>query len=100
MECIRSNLVSVVVNGSPTEEFKAQSGLRQGDPLPPFLFIMVGEALTSLIRKGVEEGFYRRYKVSDTLSYPILQFTDDTILLCCGGRDNRWSLKVILRSFE
>ena len=36
-ECVSTNTTSVIVNGSPTEEFPLKRGLRQGDPLSPFL---------------------------------------------------------------
>ncbi|XP_058784579.1 uncharacterized protein LOC131659399 [Vicia villosa] len=48
----------VLVNGSPTKEFVVEKGLRQGDPLSPFLFVLVTEALTGLVRKSMELGEY------------------------------------------
>jgi hypothetical protein len=39
MECVSPALASVFVNGSPTEEFHFGRGQRQGNPLPPFLFL-------------------------------------------------------------
>ena len=43
---------AILVNRSPTFEFNAQKGLRQGDPLSPFLFLIVMEALSFLIDKA------------------------------------------------
>ena len=65
--CTESATISVLVNGSPTEEFKPKRELRQGYPLAPFLFFVVAEGLTGLVRvarraslfKGVEVGSLR-----------------------------------------
>jgi len=49
---MESATVFVLVNGSPTEEFKPTRGLRQGDPLAPFFFIVVAEGLAGLVREA------------------------------------------------
>lgn len=98
--CITSNSISVLVNGSPTEEFSTQKGIKQGDPLAPFLFLIVVEGLTGLVRKGEEANCLEGFKIDDNLSISMMQFADDTIFLCNGDDRSIWCLKVILRSFE
>ncbi|XP_022038852.1 uncharacterized protein LOC110941517 [Helianthus annuus] len=46
---------AVLVNGSPTFEFQCQKGIRQGDPLSPFLFLIVKEAFSSISRDNIEK---------------------------------------------
>jgi len=43
--------ISVLVNGSRTEEFKPRKGSRQDYPLAPFLFLIVAEGLARVVRK-------------------------------------------------
>jgi len=50
--CLESPTISILVNGSHTEEFKPKRGLRQGDPLASFLFLIVAEGLLGLVRKA------------------------------------------------
>lgn len=45
-----ANYMYVLVNGGTTQDFKVSKGLRQGDPLSVFLFSLVVEGLTSLIK--------------------------------------------------
>ncbi|GJV14678.1 putative RNA-directed DNA polymerase, eukaryota, reverse transcriptase zinc-binding domain protein [Tanacetum coccineum] len=58
--CLESSRTSILINGSPTFEFNVRRGLRQGDPLSPFLFIIIMEglhvALTNSVRSGLIRG--------------------------------------------
>ncbi|KAJ9552562.1 hypothetical protein OSB04_016607 [Centaurea solstitialis] len=54
--CLKSASVSILVNGAPTKEFKMTRGIRQGDPLAPFLFLIVAEGLNVLMLEAREKG--------------------------------------------
>jgi hypothetical protein len=92
--------MSVLVNGSPTDDFIVGKGLRQGDPLSPFLFLIVAEGLTGLMGKAVDNNVFHGYKVSNSILFHTLQFADDTIIMGEGNWDNLWTIKTVLRSFE
>ena len=51
MNCVTSASMSILLNGSPLKPFKMEKGLRKGDPLSPYLFILVSEALVCLLKK-------------------------------------------------
>ncbi|GJY76103.1 putative RNA-directed DNA polymerase [Tanacetum coccineum] len=55
--CLNSGSMSVLVNGSPTEEFSLERGVRQRDPLSPFLFILAAEGLNALVSGGGRSGY-------------------------------------------
>ncbi|XP_077246168.1 uncharacterized protein LOC143886076 [Tasmannia lanceolata] len=100
-KCISSPWFSILINGSPFGYFKSSRGLRQGDPLSPFLFVMVAETLNRLIAKGsvakLMQGFYvgqREVEVSH------LQFVDDTLLFCSPEVESVLYLKAIIRWYE
>jgi len=52
--CLESTSMLVLVNRSPTKKFSPEKGLRQGDPLAPFLFLIAVEGLARVTRKAVE----------------------------------------------
>lgn len=56
LECISTASANVLVNGSPSGEFKLERGLRQGDPLSPILYLIVAEGLGLLVNKSIDEG--------------------------------------------
>jgi hypothetical protein len=53
---LSSSRSAVLVNGSPTREFNYERGVKQGDPLSPFIFILAMEALSSFITSVVKSG--------------------------------------------
>ncbi|GKA22184.1 cysteine-rich receptor-like protein kinase [Tanacetum coccineum] len=54
--CLKSFSMSILVNGSPTNEFRLERGARQGDPLSSFLFILAAEGLSDLVSEAVDKG--------------------------------------------
>lgn len=56
MEAILSTMkLSILVNGSPTSEFSPIRGVRQGDSIAPYLFLLIGEVLSKLLNKAMEQ---------------------------------------------
>ena len=99
--CMESASVSVLVNGSPTEEFTPSRGLRQGDPLAPFLFLVVTEGLAGLVREAVKANLLTGLKVGrKEIVMSLLQFADDNLFFCEDSFTNVVTLKAILRGFE
>nr|GEX98071.1 RNA-directed DNA polymerase, eukaryota, reverse transcriptase zinc-binding domain protein [Tanacetum cinerariifolium] len=56
---LSSAKVSILVNGSPSKEFSCYRGLKQGDPLAPYLFILVMESLHLSFSRAVDEGLFK-----------------------------------------
>ncbi|CAL5403808.1 unnamed protein product [Camellia sinensis] len=99
--CVTSTKVSVLVNGSPTEEFCPQRGLRQGDPLSPFLFNIVAEGLNILFERAKEMGLIQGVAIGNNgVRVTHLQFADDTIIFCEAEWVEVVTIKRILRCFE
>lgn len=80
--CYTTISISVLINGSPISEFSATRGLKLGDPVTPFLFIVATEGLAGLIIKAKDGNCFKGFAASNELSVSLLQFTDDTVIFC------------------
>jgi hypothetical protein len=99
--CVFAGNLSVLVNGSPTGEINIQRGLKQGDPLAPFLFLIVVEGLSGVLKKAVSIGSFKGILVgSNPVEITHLQYADDTLCIGEASVENLWTLKAILRGFE
>ena len=81
MECMCSVSYAIVINGKTQKWFKPTRGVRQGDPLSPYLIILLSNVLSRLFLWNVRNGAIKGYKIkrsSPTLTH--IQFADDTIL--------------------
>lgn len=85
-ECISTVSYSVLINGEAKGYIQPSRGLRQGDPLSPYLFLLCGEGLSALLKKAEMEGRIKGIQVcrgAPSLSH--LFFADDTFALSqCG----------------
>ncbi|GKV27657.1 hypothetical protein SLEP1_g36796 [Rubroshorea leprosula] len=101
MECLSTARISVLVNGSPTKEFEVGKGLRQGDPLSPFLFLMIVEGLQGLVQRAIKEEMMHGIEMGKKgLSVSLLQFADDTVIMGRANTENIRTVKDILKWFE
>ncbi|GJR72598.1 putative RNA-directed DNA polymerase [Tanacetum coccineum] len=99
--CLNSSSMSILVNGSPTEEFTLERGVRQGDPLSPFLFILTAEGLNALVSEAVAKGIFKGLVIgSDRVVVLHLQYADDMIFFGEWRRENAKALICILKCFE
>ncbi|KAK2637372.1 hypothetical protein Ddye_032164 [Dipteronia dyeriana] len=99
--CISSPSLSVLVNGSFSRQFKIQRGLRQRDPLSPFLFNVAVEGLSALFKKAEEANLMKGVIFGkDEVHVSYLQFADDTILFLQPNIDHLVSFRRVLRCFK
>ncbi|KAL4337785.1 hypothetical protein AHAS_Ahas12G0144900 [Arachis hypogaea] len=78
---LKTTAMSIIINGSPPDPFPMKRGLRQSDPISPFLFILVAEVLNRMLELAKEKGFIKGLEVGkDKIPLSRLQFVNDTIL--------------------
>ena len=97
---VSSTTFLVLVNGSPTPFFKASRGLRQGDPISPFLFILLAECLGRFVEKMVMMGdFMGLNPSSTTLICSHQQFFNDSIVMGEASVRNTRNIKNALEDY-
>lgn len=78
--CITTTSFSVKVNGAPCGYFKGAKGLRQGDPLSRYLFVIVMEVLSLMLSKASKDPAFRFHWKTAPISLTHLCFADDLII--------------------
>ncbi|GJZ10117.1 RNA-directed DNA polymerase, eukaryota [Tanacetum coccineum] len=97
--CLNSAKGSILVNGSPTSEFHFYKGLKQGDPLSPFLFILVMESLHLSFNRVLNAGLFKGISLNDSLTLSHLFYADDAIFVGEWDGSNIKTLVHVLKCF-
>lgn len=90
MLCVRTVRYSVLVNGSPQGWIIPTRGLRQGEPLSPYIFLLCAEGLSSLISEAVREGSLTGLPIAQGGPYLSHLFLADDSLLFCRATFSEW----------
>ncbi|KAK4255381.1 hypothetical protein QN277_008388 [Acacia crassicarpa] len=100
MKCVRSVKLNVCVSGEAINSFSPSRGLRQGDPLSPYLFILVAEVLSLMISKSQIATCLSGIKLSQ--SCPVLThsfFADDSLLYMKASNGECSYLSKLLKGY-
>ncbi|KAM2052668.1 hypothetical protein FF1_002420 [Malus domestica] len=100
MCCVSSVQFSVHLNGQPGKSFKPLRGLRQGDPLSPYLFLIVSEVISRLLKRATDIQFLDGIQINANCHrLTHLLFTDDTLVFLKATPDNCRNLSSLLKAY-
>ncbi|RVW69837.1 putative ribonuclease H protein [Vitis vinifera] len=102
--CCSMAIFSILINGSPSGFFRSSRGLRQEDPLSPYLFLFTMEALSQLLSCARNGDFISSFRVGgrgrEGLIVSHLLFADDTLIFCDAEADQLQYLSWTFMWFE
>ena len=101
MACVKTVSYSILINGKPSGFIQPTKGIRQGDPLSPFLFLLCIEGLHGLIQQAAISGEIKGFPLcrrGPALTH--LLFADDSLLFCRASGDECRKILTILEKYE
>ena len=97
MVCVTSPLFFVIINGKPFSHITPSRGLRQGDSLLRYLFLLCAEGFTSLLAKSKMEGHIHGVSIcrrAPKISH--LLFADESLMFCLATQREVMEINKIL----
>lgn len=100
MTCVKGATYRFKVNGEISKKIFSQRGLRQGNPLSPYLFFLVAEAMSCMLIKAQEEGRIKGMKIAPKCPVVThLLFADDFLIFAQATQEEAYQLVTILNDY-
>ena len=100
MQCITTVSYSYLINETVYGNVLPLRGIRQGDPLSPYVFILCGEVFSGLCREAGRKGLLQGIRVArgcPRINH--LLFADDTMFFCLASQSNCEALQAVLTDY-
>ena len=100
MECVKTVSYNLIINGKPSNRVTSSRGLRQGDPLPPYLFLFVFDVLFRMVLAEVYAHNVRGLVLNK--NYPMLSylfFADDSLFFMEADETNCEKIIQIMEAY-
>jgi hypothetical protein len=98
--CITSPSFSISLNGTLVGYFEGRKGLRQGDPLSPYLFVMAMEGLSSLLGEVAGSPAFTYHPKCAAVNLTHLCFVDDLLIFSTATTSSVTAIVEVLAEFE
>nr|XP_027103208.1 uncharacterized protein LOC113724515 [Coffea arabica] len=100
-QCLSTVSYSFKINGDQKGFVTPKRGIRQGDPLSPYLFLICSEGLSNLLRRAEASKLISGISISRRgPSVSHLFFADDTLVFCKASPDQAEELMNVLVTYE
>ena len=101
MMCITIVSYSLLINGEPSGKITSSRGIRQGDPISPYLFLLCSEGLHALIENAAQDGLIRGISICRNGPHLThLFFADDSLIFCRASIQECIHIQSILSEYE
>lgn len=101
MQCIQPTSYRILVNGQPLDSFSPTRGIRRGDPLSPFLFLICAQGFSGLTRYKIACGTRKGIRMGrEAPKLTHLLFTDDILLFMEASQMAAHTLLNVLSRYQ
>lgn len=97
--CVTSTTFSININGQLEGFFQGRRGLRQGDPLSPYLFVICMEILSRLLKQSLHNNPFHFHPKCHRIGLTRLIFADDLLLFAKGDEESVLAIAQVLRVY-
>jgi hypothetical protein len=96
MRCVTYVSFSILINGQPSHSYKPNRGIRQGDPLSPYLIILCADVFSSMISTKQDQSLINGLSIAQNApKISHLFFADDSLIFCKAKKEEASQLKAI-----